>query len=154
MCKIKTYIFLSIVCFACMQCSSNKKKATTETTRYFINAGLKFRHLVEITLCSNGTISGKIYEDQYSDTVKIFPFKGTKKGEKLYITFSGEKPKVGSASKWLDKPWTIRQKGQKEFLSIPFYAKSYKTQKWENVDYLFEAYSAENANVELKKIRI
>lgn len=149
--KIKTYIFVYLVCVSFIQCSSNKKGPTIETTRYFTNAGLKYRHFVEITLRPNGSVSGKIYEDEYFGKVDVYSFQGSTVGEKIHVRFSGEKPKVGSACKWIDRPWRIKQKGHKMVLFIPFFSRNYKTQKWENIEYEFEACSVEKANIELKK---
>lgn len=108
---------------------------TTETKCYS-NEGLKYETVITVAFNGN-TVSGNVMSrdlgDDKKETVK---FSGTRDGNTLLVKFEGQPPVVGAASEWTNKPWKLETTG-KETLHIPFNAKNYDTNKWEETDYAY-----------------
>ncbi len=118
--------------FAFMQAYSQKKQ------KCFEDDGLKYKTVIHINFLSTTQVSGNVTSEEYDSQAKLkTDFTGIISGRMLKIKFNGNRPVVGAATQWLDKPWTIKKTKGKETLCIIFYSKNYNTQKWSNTTYEF-----------------
>lgn len=110
---------------------------TIATASCYRNEGLKYNTIISITQDGN-TISGSVAAGEIgADKLQIVTFRGTQEGDKLNVTFDGTPPVVGDASEWTNKPWTVRKDPAGDKLLIPFNAKNYETNAWQEMDYEF-----------------
>lgn len=110
---------------------------TTATAACYRNEGLKYNTIISITQDGN-TISGSVAAGEIgADKLQIVTFRGTQDGNTLTVTFDGTPPVVGDASEWTNKPWTIIKDAAGDKLLIPFNAKNYETNAWQEMDYEF-----------------
>jgi len=116
--------------------------STAAEKKCYSNKGLTYDVVVTIEQNGDSTLSGTVeskdLETEHSETVS---FTGTVKGKNYFIKFDATPPVVGKASQWTTKPWRIVDEvGKSNFphmLHIPFNAKNYDTNKWEDSDYIF-----------------
>lgn len=153
------FVTIVILIAACGNNNSSDKKTTTGDTvesmknntvekqtiaderrdvkKCFTSEGLKYT--VTITLFTDGNdIRGNVTSTETgSDKIEKAKFTGKKEGNTLTVSFHGTPPVAGDASEWTTKPWTLEEKEGKEKLLIPFNAKNYETNKWEEMKYEF-----------------
>lgn len=111
-------------------------------TKCFSNEGLKYATVITIIFGEGNAISGDVTAQELgTDAKQTVKFSGTRNGNTLSVKFAGEPPVVGAASQWTGKPWTMEEgegkSNGKEKLHIPFNAKNYETNKWEDTHYEF-----------------
>lgn len=120
-----------------MQTKTTTPDPRREIKKCFSNEGLKYN--TTITIFTEGNeVRGNISSvETGSGTEQKAKFTGTREGNTLTVTIRGNAPLVGDASEWTNKPWTIETKDGKEKLLIPFNAKNYDTNKWQEMIYEF-----------------
>ncbi|NOT52184.1 MAG: hypothetical protein HOP10_13000 [Chitinophagaceae bacterium] len=107
-------------------------------TKCFTGDGLKYKTTIRISFGEKMVVGNMTSEDMTSGEKQAGKFTGTMKGDQLDVLFAKDRPIVGDASEWTDKPWTIKKIGGKEVLQIVFKAKNYDNNKWEDTAYEFE----------------
>lgn len=111
-------------------------EAVTETVCYE-NEGLKYKTFISISFTTTTTAGYVNSEELESGKKESASFEGTLSGDLLTVNFKKTPPVVGSASEWTQKPWKVVRGGNNPRLMIPFKAKNYDTNQWEERDYTF-----------------
>jgi hypothetical protein len=141
--KTKLMVFL-IVAFMpitlLIACNSGKKSnAKKSVEKEFYSGGLKYETRVKMSVAADGKVTGTVKSNEYGVDGDAVSFSGTFTNGEIQVIFDGEPPVIGSNSNWTDKPWRIEVREGEEVLIIPFYAKNYETNEWEDMEYEFEA---------------
>lgn len=116
--------------------------STASEKKCFSGKGLTYDVVVTIEKNADSLITGTVESrDLESEQTESASFTGTVKGKIFYIKFDAKPPVVGKASQWTEKPWTlVDEVGKSSFpymLHIPFRAKNYDTNKWEDTEYIY-----------------
>ncbi|MBL7746918.1 MAG: hypothetical protein JNM19_05785 [Chitinophagaceae bacterium] len=103
----------------------------------FTSSGLKYETKITLYLADTLVLGNIISEEYEAGKKEWADFTGTIHNEVVKIKFKGNAPVIGDASEWTDKPWKlIKANGNKKLL-IPFKAKNYENNKWEEMEYEF-----------------
>ncbi len=103
----------------------------------FTSSGLKYETKITLYLADTLVLGNIISEEYGAGKKESADFTGTIHNEVVKIKFKGNPPVIGDASEWTDKPWKlIKANGSKKLL-IPFKAKNYENNKWEEMEYEF-----------------
>jgi len=103
----------------------------------FASNGLKYGTIITLYLADT-TVAGNIISEEYEAGKKeAADFTGTIQNEVLKIKFKDNPPVIGDASEWTTKPWKLVTANGSKKLLIPFKAKNYENNKWEEIEYEF-----------------
>ncbi len=130
-------------------CNSGKKgNADFSVEKEFYLSGMKYETRVKMSIGEDRRVTGTVSSNEYGVDGEAVSFSGTITNGDIQVIFHGEPPVIGANSIWTDKPWRIEVREGKELLIIPFSAKNYETNEWEDMVYEFEALEVQETKIE------